>query len=59
MNHVRVVQQAADERALAVIDRPAGQKAQQLLVLMAREVGLDVALDELVFGCVPIVTHQK
>ena len=59
VNHVGVVQQAADERALAVIDRPAGQKAQQLLVLMAREVGLDVALDELVFGCVPIVAHQK
>ena len=44
--HLAVVQQPADQRALAVVDRPAGDEAQQALALMLAQVlaeGLDVA----------------
>ena len=46
VDHPRVVQQAADERALAVVDAAAGEKAQDLLALVLLEVGEDVGLDE-------------
>ncbi len=49
----RVVEQPPDERRLAVVDRAHRDEAQELLLLVAREVGLDVLLDERVDG------HQK
>jgi hypothetical protein len=44
---LRIVEQAADQRALAVVDAAAGEKPQQLLALVLREVGLDVGGDQL------------
>ena len=44
VDHLGVVQQPDDERALAVIDAAAGEEAQQLLLLVAGEVGVDVFL---------------
>ena len=44
VDHLGVVQQPADERALAVVDAAAGEEAQQLLLLVAGEVGVDVFL---------------
>jgi len=61
-NLPRIVQQAPDQRRLAVVDRPAGDKAQQLLVAMPRQISRDVAGDELLFGpmLVSILAgHQK
>jgi hypothetical protein len=52
--HLRVVQQAADQRALAVVDAAAGDEAQQALVLVLLQVGADVLGDE-----VGDVCHQK
>jgi hypothetical protein len=43
----RFVQQPADERRLAVIDRPAGDEAQQALALVRAQVRVDVAGDEI------------
>ena len=40
--HLRFVQQAADQRALAVVDAAAGDEAQQGLALVRCEVPLDV-----------------
>ena len=37
---LRIVEQPADERGLAVVDRAAGQEAQQALVAVARQVGV-------------------
>ena len=45
-DHLRVVQQPADQRRLAVVDRAAGDEAQQRLVLMLLEIGLDVLGDQ-------------
>ena len=42
-DHLRLVQQAADQRALAVVDAAAGDEAQQALVLVDLQVLLDVA----------------
>src|SRR5690606_38171593 len=53
-DHLRVVEQTPDQSGLAVIHRPAGQKAQQRLVLMSKEIGVDVLLDEIGY-----VGHQK
>jgi hypothetical protein len=39
---LRVVQQAADQRALAVVDAAAGEKRSSLLVLVLGQVGFDV-----------------
>ena len=44
--HLRLVQQAADQRALAVVDAAAGDEAQQALVLVRVEVRVDVLGDE-------------
>jgi hypothetical protein len=44
--HSGFIEQAADQRALAVVDTAAGDEAQQALVLVLLEVGLDVAADE-------------
>ena len=39
---LRFVQQAADQRALAVVDAAAGDEAQQALVLLRDEVGMEI-----------------
>jgi len=52
--HLRFVQQAADQRALAVVDAAAGDEAQQALLLVRLEVLLDVGGDQ-----VGDVGHQK
>jgi len=46
-NQFRFVQQPADERRLAVIDRPAGDETQQALALVRAQVRADVAGDEI------------
>ena len=46
-DQIGVVQQAPDERALAVIDAAAGKEAQEALVLVHLEIGIDVRGDEL------------
>ena len=43
---LRVVEQAADQRRLAVIDAAAGDEAQQRLVLVRVEVRVDVRIGE-------------
>ena len=53
-HEVRLVEQAADEGALAVVDRPARDEPQQALVLVRDEVRLDVLGDQL-----RRVRHQK
>ena len=45
-DHLRVVQQPADERRLAVVDAAAGDEAQQRLVLVLHQVGIDVRGDQ-------------
>ena len=57
VHHVGVVQEPPDERALPVVDRAAGEEAEEVLALVAREVLLDVARDQLAFGLVG--AHQK
>jgi hypothetical protein len=42
----RVVEQAPDQGALPVVDAPAGEEAEQLLLLLARQVAQDVALEQ-------------
>jgi hypothetical protein len=44
--HLRFVQQAADQRALAVVHAAAGDEAQQALVLVLLQVGADVLGDQ-------------
>jgi len=39
---LRLVQQPADQRRLAVVDAAAGDEAQQLLLFLFREPGFDV-----------------
>jgi hypothetical protein len=46
VDHLGVVQQPADERALAIVDAAAGQEAQQFLLLVAGEVSVDVFLTQ-------------
>ena len=46
VDHLRLVEQPADERALAVIDAAAGDETQEFLAFMLGEVGVDVAGDE-------------
>ncbi len=45
-DHVRLVEQPSDERALAVVDAAARDEAQQALVLVGEQVGVDVFCDE-------------
>ncbi len=54
VNRPGVVEQPADERRLAVVDRPDGDEAKKLLVLVLAKVALDVRCDELFFR-----RHQK
>ena len=46
VDHLRLVEEPADERALAVVDAAAGDEPEQFLALMLREVGVDVGGDE-------------
>ena len=54
-HELRVVEQATDERGLAVVDRAAGDEAQHRLVFVLGEIGLDVVSQEIVRD----VCHQK
>ena len=45
-DHLRFVEQPPNEGGLAVIDRTAGDEAQQALVLVGLEILLDVRLDQ-------------
>ena len=45
-DHLRIVQHPPDQRRLAVIDRSAGDEAQQRLVLVPLQIGIDVARDQ-------------
>ena len=54
VEHLRLVEQPPDERALAVVDAPARDEAQQALPFLRLQVALDVARDELRY-----VRHQK
>src|SRR3546814_18285751 len=57
-DHFAVVKQPPDQRRLAVVDRSAGDEAQQRLLLMPREIGVDILGDERV-GDVNRIGHQK
>ena len=50
-HEVRLVQQPTDQGALAVVDAAARDEAQQALVLVRGEVGLDVVGDQFLIGC--------
>ena len=52
VNHVRVVQESPNERALAIIDRTAGQKSQEFFRFVSREVAFNVARDHLLLCCI-------
>ena len=54
-DQLRVVEQPADERALAVVDTPAGDETEHRLGVVALQVGIDVGDEEIVGG----VRHQK
>ncbi len=60
-DHLRIEQEPADERRLAVIDAAAGNEAQETLVLVLREISLDVPRNELVrpVAVVANEAHQK
>jgi hypothetical protein len=47
-HHLGIVEQAADQGRLAVIDGAAGDEAEQVLVLVRFEIGFDVGRDEIV-----------
>jgi hypothetical protein len=55
-DHARVVEQAADERGLAVVHRADGDEAAELLAPVLLEVALDVRRDQVLFV---EVRHQK
>src|SRR3546814_6293896 len=57
-DYFAVVKQPPDQRRLAVVDRSAGDEAQQRLLLMPREIGVDILGDERV-GAVNRIGHQK
>ena len=46
-DHPAVIEQAPDQRGLAIVDAAAGDEAQQRLVLMLHEVGVDVRSDQI------------
>ncbi|MNJ80350.1 hypothetical protein D3C77_787050 [compost metagenome] len=54
VDHLGIVQQTPDQRALAVVDVAAGEKAQQFLAFVLGQVGEDVLADQ--FG---LVTHSS
>jgi hypothetical protein len=45
-DHLAVVEQPADQGRLAVVHRPAGDEAQQRLVLVGDQIGVDVVGDQ-------------
>ena len=45
-DHLAVIEQAADEGGLAIIDGAAGNKAQHGLVLVRFQIGVDVFCDQ-------------
>jgi hypothetical protein len=47
VDHLGVVQEPSDERALPVIDAPARDESQQLLVLVLPKIRLDVGGDQI------------
>jgi hypothetical protein len=49
-DEVRFVEQASDEGGLAVVDAAAGDEAEQGLVFVRVEVGIDVGLDQFLGG---------
>ncbi len=62
-DHLRIVEQAADQRRFAIIHAAAGDEAQQALVLVGVEIGFDVLCNEGIdlvgrFGS-GSVSHQK
>ena len=54
VEHLRLVKQAPDQRALAVVDAAAGNEAQQALLLVRLQIALDILSDE-----VGDMGHQK
>ena len=62
VDHPRVVQQTANQRALAVIDAAAGEKTEDFLALVLLEVSEDVRLDEIggvAHGCAPLTEKRE
>ena len=57
-DHLRIVEQAADQRRFAIIHAAAGDEAQHRLVLVLLEIGLDIVRDQRV-GFVDGIGHQK
>ncbi len=53
-DHLGIIEQPADQGGLAVVHAAAGDEAQQALVLVGVQIGVDVAGDE-----VGLVSHQK
>ena len=53
-DHLRIVEEAPDQGGLAVIDRAAGDEAEQGFLLVRLEIGADVFGDEIV-----VQAHQK
>ena len=45
-DHLGIVEQAPDQRRLAVIDAAASDEAEQALVLVLRQVGVDIFRDQ-------------
>ena len=54
-DQLRIVEQPADERALPVVDTPAGDETEHRLGVVALQVGVDVGDQEIVRR----VRHQK
>ncbi len=54
VDHLRIVQQPADQRALAVVDAAAREETQNLLAFVLLEIGEDVVRDE-----VGLVRHSE
>ncbi len=62
-NHFRIIEQPADQRGLAVIDRAAGDEPQQRFMLMLEEIRIDILGNEVLRFVAAIagnhVRHQK
>ncbi|MCY1180339.1 hypothetical protein D9M73_207730 [compost metagenome] len=58
-NRAGIVEQTPDQRRLAVIDRPAGDEAQQRLALVLFEIGGDVRGDEGVGQILPLPPGER
>jgi hypothetical protein len=53
-DHLRIVEEAPDQGGLAVIDRAAGDEAEQGFLLVRLEIGADVFGDQVI-----VQAHQK